>query len=183
MEIQTTPLNDVIIVQPKVFGDDRGWFYELYNQENFSAAGLTEVFVQDNRSFSAAGVLRGLHFQRPPKAQGKLVSCTKGRLWDVAVDVRQDSSTYKQWFGLELSAELKNMLYVPAGFAHGFYALEDCEMLYKCTQPYDAETDSGIAWNDLEINIEWPINQTYGDPVISEKDAKLKPLADTNNPF
>ena len=183
MNITKTLLNDVIIIQPKVFGDDRGWFYELYSQEYFAAAGLTELFVQDNRSASVAGVLRGLHFQCPPKAQGKLVSCTKGRLWDVVVDLRTDSITCRQWFGIELSADAKNMLYVPPGFAHGFYAMEDCEMLYKCTNPYDADSDSGIAWNDPNIHIEWPIDDRLGTPVISEKDAQLKPLTETDNPF
>lgn len=188
MDIQPTSLNGALIIQPNVFGDDRGWFYELYNQEQFTAAGVDVQFVQDNRSSSVAGVLRGLHFQRPPKAQGKLVSCTKGRLWDVAVDLRKDSMTFKQWFGLELSAEKKNMLYIPSGFAHGFYALEDCEMLYKCTEIYDASTDGGIIWNDSEIGIDWPIHRNFDNgshdrPIISDKDTQLLLLAEIDNPF
>lgn len=180
METKLTPLKGLIIVQPTIFGDERGWFYELYNHVRFHEAGLPEAFVQDNRSSSIHGVLRGLHFQRPPKAQGKLVSCTKGRIWDVAVDLRVDSSTYTQWFGIELSADEKKMLYIPSGFAHGFYALEACEMLYKCTEPYDAGSESGIAWNDPTIGIKWPLDD---EPIISKKDAQLLPLDQTDNPF
>lgn len=181
MDVKETPIKDLVIIEPKVFGDDRGWFLESFSINAFKNTGLPYEFVQDNHSFSTKGVLRGLHFQKTPHAQGKLVRCTKGKLWDVAVDLRKSSPTYKKWFGLELSAENKKMLFIPEGFAHGFYALEDCEMQYKVTSGYAPESDSGIIWNDSEIGIEWPISEQ--DPVISEKDAALKSLEETNNPF
>ncbi|PIW36793.1 MAG: dTDP-4-dehydrorhamnose 3,5-epimerase [Candidatus Kerfeldbacteria bacterium CG15_BIG_FIL_POST_REV_8_21_14_020_45_12] len=181
MEIIPTPIKDLVVIQPKVFGDDRGWFFESWSQADFVKNGLPTDFVQDNHSFSQKGVLRGLHFQNPPSAQGKLVRCVKGRLWDVAVDVRQNSPTFKQWFSIELSAEAKNMIYIPIGFAHGFYALEDCEMLYKVHGGgYDPASDSGILWNDPEIGVAWPLE---GEPTLSEKDKALKPLSETNISF
>lgn len=181
MTITPTPLADLVVIEPKVFGDDRGWFYESYNQEVFAASGIDAVFVQDNHSFSQAGVLRGLHFQRPPHAQAKLVRCTRGRLWDVAVDLRQDSPTYAQWFGLELSADNHKQLFVPAGFAHGFYALEDCELQYKCSDVYNQLLDGAIIWNDPDIAIDWPLLDQ--NPVVSEKDAAAATLSAQNLPF
>lgn len=178
--IHETPLQDAVVLEPRVFGDDRGWFIESYSTQKFHEAGITEEFVQDNHSRSQAGVLRGIHFQTDPMAQGKLVRCTAGRLWDVAVDLRQGSPTYGQWHGVELSAENKLMFWIPAGFGHAFYSLEECEMQYKCTNLYSPEHDGGLIWNDPEIGIEWPFE---GEPLLSEKDAALKPLADTDINF
>ncbi len=180
MNIIETPIQDLIIIEPKIFGDDRGWFTESFSAAKFKKLGIPYNYVQDNHSYSQKGVLRGLHFQKDPDAQGKLVRCVRGRLWDVAVDLRTDSPTYKKWFGIELTAEKKNMLYVPVGFGHGFYALENCEMLYKVTSNYAPESDSGIIWNDLEIGIQWPVE---GEPLLSEKDEKLLPLAKTEIAF
>ncbi|MDP3970652.1 MAG: dTDP-4-dehydrorhamnose 3,5-epimerase [bacterium] len=174
MKLIETPIKDLVVIESQVFGDDRGWFLEGFNADKFKELGLPTNFVQDNHSYSQQGVLRGLHFQLNPKPQGKLVRCVKGRLWDVAVDLQKNSDTYKQWYAVELSAEKKNMLYVPPGFAHGFYALEECEMLYKCTETYDAKLDSGIAWNDPEINVEWPLE---GEPSLSEKDMSAPQLS------
>lgn len=185
MNIIETPLKDCVVVEPAVFGDDRGWFMEAFNAEKLEGTSIPTHFVQDNHSKSQQGVLRGLHFQHPPKAQGKLVRCVRGTLWDVAVDLRKDSPTYKQWFGIELSEENKKMLYVPVGFGHGFYSVTDCEMLYKCTDSYSPEHDAGVMWNDPEIGIEWPsfADAPNGEPVLSEKDLALKPLSQTENPF
>lgn len=162
-----TSLPGVFIFEPRLLGDDRGWFFESYNADLFHSFGIDLVFVQDNHSQSKKGVLRGLHFQRDPKPMAKLVRCTKGRIWDVAVDIRKDSPTYKQWFGLELSAENKKMLLIPAGFAHGFYTLEDAEVLYKCSNTFDAELDGAVAWNEEQFGIEWPLE---GNPILSDKD-------------
>lgn len=182
MNIVETGIKDLVIIEPQVFGDDRGFFMESYNKEKFHEAGLTYDFVQDNHSFSTAGVLRGLHFQLPEMEQAKLVRCTRGKLWDVAVDLRKDSPTYKQWFGVELSAENKKQFMVPAGFAHGFYALEDCELQYKCTNVYSPEHDGGIAWNDPEVGIEWPIVDGV-ETIFSEKDQKQPLLSETDLPW
>ncbi len=181
MKIIETPIKDLLIIEPQVFGDDRGWFFEAYNESKFAEANLPTDFIQDNHSYSEAGVLRGIHFQKSPSAQGKLVRCLRGKLWDVAVDLREDSPTFKQWYSVELSAQKKNMIYIPIGFGHGFYALEDCEMLYKVRGGgYDPENDSGVIWNDPEIEIKWPLN---GEPTLSEKDQALLPLAETTLEF
>lgn len=172
-----TLIEGLYIIEPKVLGDDRGWFFESYNTEKFAGLGITTTFLQDNHSFSKKGVLRGLHFQLPPFAMAKLVRCTNGALWDVAVDLRKESKTYKQWFGVELSAENKRMLYIPEGFAHGFYSLTDCELLYKCSNVFNGELDSGIAWNDPEVAIEWPIDSS-NPLILSEKDQNLPKLHD-----
>lgn len=182
MNIVPTPIPDLCIIEPRVFSDDRGWFFESYNADAFRESGIATLFVQDNHSSSRAGVLRGLHFQLPPKPMAKLVRCTRGRIWDVAVDLRKNSTTYRQWFGVELSAENKKMLYIPEGFAHGFYALEDCDVVYKCSSTFDATLDAGIAWNDPEIAINWPI----ADPrsiILSDKDAHLAKLSTLTLPF
>jgi dTDP-4-dehydrorhamnose 3,5-epimerase len=174
LNIHETTLPGVLLIEPKVFGDDRGFFMETYRLDLFRAAGITEPFVQDNHSRSARGVLRGLHYQEP-NAQGKLVRCTRGAIFDVAVDIRRDSPAFGKWFGLELSDANKRMLWVPPGFAHGFCALEDdSDLVYKCTTLYDAPSDRSILWNDPEIGIEWPI----AEPVLSEKDAKAPRLAE-----
>ncbi len=165
MQSVDTSIQGLKIIEPDVFLDDRGFFFESYNAEKFAELGIHTVFVQDNHSFSKKGVLRGLHFQLPPHAMAKLVRCTQGRLWDVSVDLRKNSPTYKQWFGIELSAENKKMLYIPEGCAHGFYALEDCEMLYKASSVFNKELDRAIAWNDPTFAIAWPLV-----PALSAKD-------------
>ena len=180
MKVTKTPINGLLIIEPEVYGDDRGFFFESYNIDKFKDLVIDTIFVQDNHSKSAKGVLRGIHFQLPPKPMAKLVRCTRGKLWDVVVDLRKDSPTYKQWFGLELSEENRKMLYVPGDFGHGFYSLEDSELQYKVSNTFDPELDGGIAWNDPEINIEWPIE---GEPTLSERDKGAKFLAESDLPF
>lgn len=174
------PFEGLLVVEPEVFADERGYFMETYNADKFAALGLPTEFKQDNHSASVKGVLRGLHFQLPPKAMGKLVRCTRGKIWDVAVDLRKASATYKQSFGIELSAENKKMLWLPAGFAHGFYALEDCEVLYKCTETYDKAGDGNVAWNDPDLKVLWPV---VGTPALSARDQSAPLLKDLNLPF
>jgi dTDP-4-dehydrorhamnose 3,5-epimerase len=169
-----TALPGVILIEPKVFGDDRGFFMETYHFEKFRDNGIPDVFLQDNHSRSARGVLRGLHYQEP-NAQGKLVRCTRGALFDVAVDIRRGSPSFGRWYGVELSEENRLMLWIPPGFAHGFCALSDgADLVYKCTTLYDAASDRGIVWNDPEIGIEWPITS----PLLSPKDAAAPHLRD-----
>jgi len=166
----TTDIEGLIIIQPDVFGDSRGSFRESYKKSVFVEAGICEEFTQDNHSVSSRGVLRGIHFQRSPMAQGKLVRVTRGSVWDVAVDLREDSPTFKQWYGIELNEENGTMLYVPPGFGHGFVTLkDDTHFLYKCTEEYSPEHDSGIKWDDPEIGIKWPMT----DVEVSAKDAVL----------
>ncbi|HEV7486417.1 MAG TPA: dTDP-4-dehydrorhamnose 3,5-epimerase [Thermoanaerobaculia bacterium] len=173
MNIRETSLPGVLLIEPRVFGDDRGFFMETYRADTFRDIGIGE-FVQDNHSRSARGVLRGLHYQEP-NAQGKLVRCTRGAIFDVAVDIRRGSPSFARWFGLELSDANKLMLWIPPGFAHGFCALEDdSDLVYKCTSLYDAASDRSILWNDADIGIEWPIAQ----PVLSAKDANAPRLAE-----
>lgn len=175
MNIIGTKINGLLILEPRVFGDDRGWFMESFNQKNFEQA-LTERglevpnFVQDNHSYSQKGVLRGLHYQLNPHAQGKLVRVVQGRAWDVAVDIRQDSPTFGQWVGVELTGENHKQFWIPAGFAHGFVALEDnTQFLYKTTNYYSKECECSIVWDDETINIEWPIE--YGlELKLTDKD-------------
>lgn len=174
--IEHTYINDLIIIKPKVFGDDRGFFMEVYNKESFKELGLTMEFVQDNHSKSKKGVLRGIHFQTK-YPQGKLVRVIKGRVYDVAVDLRKDSNTFGKWFGIELSEENKTMLYIPEGFGHAFLTLEDdTEFLYKTTNVYHPEYDAGIIYNDADIAIEWP--DIGCEFILSEKDKKLPRLKD-----
>jgi len=164
---------EVVRVKPKVFADQRGFFMETYKYSDFAAFGIKEQFVQDNHSRSTKGVLRGLHYQKNPKAQGKLVRVVVGEVFDVAVDIRKGSTTYGKWVGERLSAENKRMLYIPTGFAHGFCVLSDvAEVLYKTTEEYSPVHDAGIRWNDPEIGIHWPIEE----PILSAKDAALPPL-------
>ena len=166
-----TKLEGVYIIEPKVFGDDRGYFMETYNKEHFAEAGLNMTFVQDNESKSSKAVLRGLHFQRK-HSQGKLVRVTRGEVFDVAVDIRNGSKTYGQWEGVILSEENKKQLYIPKGFAHGFLVLSDEAVFnYKCTDFYAPEYDGGIMWNDPDINIKWPIDGVK-NILLSEKDKK-----------
>ena len=153
---EKTKLPGVLVITPQIFGDSRGYFMETYKKEPFAEAGITREFVQDNESSSTRGVLRGLHFQKE-HTQGKLVRVTKGEVFDVAVDVRSGSETYGQWYAVILSAEKKNMLYIPEGFAHGFLVLsETAEFVYKCTDVYDPASEGGIPWNDPDIAVDWP---------------------------
>ena len=164
---EESTLSGVYIITPRVFGDTRGDFFESYKKSEFCNAGICDEFVQDNQSSSAKGVLRGLHYQVQPYAQGKLVRVLKGAIWDVAVDIRHDSKTFKRWFGIELSATNKKMLYIPPGFAHGFLALSDVEIAYKCTAEYCHEAERSIIWNDPILNIQWP---EINGILLSEKD-------------
>ncbi len=164
-----TNLKDCFVVEPKVFGDDRGFFMETYNKKAFEEAGYTMEFVQDNHSKSKKGVLRGLHFQKT-KPQGKLVRVVSGEVFDVAVDLRKGSETYGKWFGLFLSAENKKQLYVPEGFAHGFLVTSEyAEFCYKCTDFYDPTDEGGLMWNDETVSIEWPLDRVE-EVLLSEKD-------------
>lgn len=173
MNISRTKIPDVLIIEPKVFGDERGFFYESYNHKNFEQAVGKEVnFVQDNHSKSTKGVLRGLHFQKAPYSQGKLVRCILGEVFDVAVDIRENSDTYGEWVGIVLSAENKRQLWIPEGFAHGFLVLsETAEFLYKATNYYHPESEGGIIWNDKNISIDWPIDNN--NIILSQKDMAL----------
>ena len=176
MNIIETAIPGVLIIEPRVFGDQRGFFMETWNAAGFAAAGLDLTFVQDNHSRSQKGVLRGLHFQNP-RPQGKLVRVTNGAVFDVAVDLRQSSPTFGQWVGVELSAENKRMFWVPEGFAHGFLTLaDDTDFLYKCTAPYAPQSEFTLAWNDPAVGIEWPVAGLA--PIISDKDARGLVLAD-----
>lgn len=172
---EKTKLPGVMIIQPKVFDDDRGYFMESFKAPDFAAAGLPTEFVQDNESSSTKGVLRGLHFQKE-HTQGKLVRVTHGEVFDVAVDVRPTSPTFGQWVGVTLSSKQKNMFYVPAGFAHGFLVLSDmAEFVYKCTDVYDPASEGGILWNDETIAVDWPnLDVSYK---TSERDEKHEPFA------
>ncbi len=178
-EFKSLEIPGLVLVRPQVLGDDRGFFFELYKHSDFTRGGISGHLVQDNYSRSAQGVLRGLHYQKSPKAQGKLVMCMLGRIYDVAVDIRKGSPFYGKWIGVELTMENRLMLYVPAGFAHGFQVLSDtADVMYKCTDEYSPAEDRGIIWNDPNINIAWPLK----DPVLSGKD-KIHPLlreADNN---
>ena len=161
-----TDISEVQIIIPDSFGDERGFFMESYKKSVFKAHNIKVDFVQDNHSSSSIGVLRGLHYQRAPQAQGKLVRCISGSIFDVAVDIRRDSLTFKKWIGVELSAENKRMLYIPPGFAHGYLSLsEKVHVLYKTTAEYAPALDSGIIWNDPEIAIKWPMK----DVILSDK--------------
>lgn len=172
IKVIKTKIDGLVIIEPSVFGDHRGYFMETYNEEEFHQAGLTMRFVQDNESKSSKGVLRGLHFQTK-FSQGKLVRATKGEVYDVAVDLRNGSSTYGQWAGVLLTEENKTMFYIPEGFAHGFMVVsEEAVFNYKCTNLYAPEYDGGIRWNDPEVGIEWPLDK-IDDVLLSEKDEKL----------
>jgi dTDP-4-dehydrorhamnose 3,5-epimerase len=168
MEFQPTRIPDVVLIKPRVFGDERGFFLESWQEKKFAAAGIDVPFVQDNHSRSARYTLRGLHYQ-VQQTQGKLVRVTRGAAFDVAVDIRRSSPTFAQWVGVELSATNRHMLWVPEGFAHGFLALNDgTEFLYKCTDYYAPEFERSIAWNDPDLAIPWPLNGE--SPLLSAKD-------------
>jgi dTDP-4-dehydrorhamnose 3,5-epimerase len=171
-----TAIPGPLIIEPRVFGDDRGFFMETWNAVTFREAGLDLTFVQDNHSRSQKGVLRGLHFQNPGP-QGKLTRVTRGGVFDVVVDLRRSSDTFGNWLGVELSADNKRMLWIPEGFAHGFLVLEDdTDFLYKCTAPYAPQCEYTLVWNDPAVGIDWPL--TGLDPIVSEKDARGLSLAD-----
>jgi len=177
-QFQELRLPDVMLIEPRAYRDSRGFFMELYKASEFAANGIPQTFVQDNHSHSHRGVLRGLHFQERPKAQGKLVMALQGEIFDVAVDIRPDSPTFGQWVGQVLSAEKLRMLYVPAGFAHGFCVLsEEARVVYKVTEEYAPEHDRGIVWNDPDIGIQWPISE----PILSPKDTQLPLLTQAIN--
>jgi dTDP-4-dehydrorhamnose 3,5-epimerase len=180
MKIIETPLKGLLIIEPQVFKDERGYFYESYNQEKFLKVGIREVFVQDNQSLSQKNVVRGLHFQHPPYAQAKLVRVIKGSVYDVVVDIRKDSPTYGQSFGIELTEENFLMLYVPIGFAHGFATLQDNTIFaYKCSAFYNKASEDTILWNDPTLNIDWKVQ----NPILSEKDKQGKLFQHFQSPF
>lgn len=180
MEIIETGIPDLFIVKPVVFEDNRGYFFESYNKEKFLQKGIDQNFVQDNESKSMKNVLRGLHFQAPPYAQGKLVRVMKGAVLDVAVDIRRNSSTYGQWASIELTESNKWMYWVPPGFAHGFVTLEDNTVFfYKCTNMYNKVSEGSIRWNDPDLNINWGIE----NPILSEKDQLAPLFKDFISPF
>lgn len=165
---------DIVLIEPNVFPDERGYFMESFKASDFKKANLPTHFIQDNFSFSKKDVIRGLHYQKNPKAQGKLVSVLKGGVWDVAVDIRRESQTFLKWVATELNNHNHAMLYIPPGFAHGFISLtEDVHLLYKCTNEYDPQADAGIRWNDPDIAIAWPV----ANPILSPKDRALPLLS------
>ncbi len=180
MKIIKTPIEGLVIIEPVVFRDERGYFFESYNRERFFANGLDMEFVQDNESKSSKGVIRGLHFQKPPFAQGKLVRVFQGRVRDYAVDIRKNSPTYGKYFSVELDGESKRMFYVPEGFAHGFITLEDDTIFtYKCTNVYNRESEGAIYWNDETIGIDWGVE----NPILSHRDLNNPLFKDFNSPF
>ena len=183
MNVTTTPLEGLLILEPKVHRDDRGYFFESYNKQSLeSAAGYTTAFVQDNQARSVKNVLRGLHYQNVPVPQAKLIRVLEGSIWDVAVDIRRNSKTYKQWFGIELNAENRLQLLIPHGFAHGYAVLSDTsEVFYKCDNFYNKPAEGGIFYLDPELGVDWKIN--LADAIISEKDMKQPLLKDAVNTF
>ena len=180
MKIEHTFIEGLKVITPQVFFDKRGYFYESYNEKTFKENGLDMVFVQDNESKSDKDVLRGLHFQKPPYCQGKLIRVIKGSVMDVVVDLRKQSKTYGQYFKINLTEENKLMFYIPEGFAHGFLTLKDNTIFsYKCTNFYNKESEGGIMWNDKTLNIDWNVE----NPIISDKDTKNENFIDFNSPF
>lgn len=180
LHVELLPIPDLLMITPARFGDGRGFFSETWNQRAFASAGLNTTFVQDNHSFSSnKGTIRGLHFQSPPHGQAKLVRCARGRIYDVAVDVRKGSPTYGKWFGAELSFENGKQLFIPSGFLHGFVTLEtDCEIAYKCSDHYAPEADGSVHWDSCGIS--WPLD---GEPVLSDKDKGAQSFSDFDSPF
>lgn len=182
MQVIKTPLEGVLVIEPKVFQDSRGFFVETYNEERYMQAGITARFVQDNMSASTYGVVRGLHFQRPPYTQAKLVSCIEGEVLDVAVDLRKDSPTYGQWYSVVLSAENHRQFFIPRGFAHGFSVLSPTAIFaYKCDNLYHPEADGGLMLNDPILNIDWRVPKDQ--MILSDKDKNHPFLKDLDNPF
>ncbi len=183
MNVLTTPLEGLLILEPKVHADDRGYFFESYNMQALaSASGYNTPFVQDNQARSVKNVLRGLHYQNTPTPQAKLIRVLEGAIWDVAVDIRKNSPTYKQWFGIELSADNKRQLLIPHGFAHGYAVLTDTsEVFYKCDNFYNKQAEGGIFYADPEIGVDWKIN--VNDAIISAKDQNQPMFKDAVNSF
>ena len=182
MKFSKTKISDVYIIEPSVFGDDRGYFLESFNLDKFEENVCPIKFVQDNESKSSKGVLRGLHFQKPPFAQAKLVRCIEGKVLDVVVDIRKNSKTYGQHVAVELSGENKKQVFIPKGFAHGFVVLSDSAVFaYKVDNSYAPDFDAGIRWNDKELNIQWGIKD--GEVMVSEKDAELPFFLEFETPF
>lgn len=184
MNISKTPIEDLLIIEPKVWQDNRGYFYESYNSKLFADAGINAEFVQDNQSFSQKGTLRGLHAQKAPFAQGKLVRVIQGSVLDVAVDIRKSSSTFGQHFSIELSGTNHRQLWVPPGFLHGFLTLEDNTIFtYKVSNYYDKDSEIGVIWNDAQLNINWSADVSEESMVFSQKDLVLPAFADFSSPF
>ncbi|MBR1878394.1 MAG: dTDP-4-dehydrorhamnose 3,5-epimerase [Paludibacteraceae bacterium] len=182
MEIIKTPIEGLLIIEPRVFFDSRGYFCETYNEARYREAGIDAQFVQDNQSCSSYGVVRGLHFQRPPYTQAKLVSCTQGRVLDVAVDLRKESPTYGKWFSVELSEDNHRQFFIPRGFAHGFSVLsEKAVFAYKCDNLYHPEADGGLLLSDPALNIDWQV--PADQRILSEKDTKHPTMAELVSPF
>lgn len=182
MNVIKTPIDGLLIIEPRVFHDARGYFVETYNEQRYREAGVDATFVQDNQSCSAYGVVRGLHFQKPPYTQAKLVSCTKGRVLDVAVDLRKESPTYGKWYAVELSEENHRQFYIPRGFAHGFSVLsEQAVFTYKCDNLYHPEAEGGLLLSDPDVAIDWQVPEDKR--VISEKDTKHPLFKDLISPF
>ena len=180
MKIIKTEIEGLLIIEPRVFEDKRGYFFESWSKDAFENAGLDINFVQDNQSFSSKGVVRGLHFQNPPFAQGKLVRVLKGSVLDVAVDIRKNSPTYGKYFSIHLSGENKTMFWIPPGFAHGFSTLEDNTIFsYKCSGVYNKESEGSLLWNDTDLNIDWKIK----NPIISKKDQNSAIFANFKTQF
>ncbi len=180
MNFITNNFPGLVVINPKVFKDSRGYFYESYKESEFKKAGITDDFVQDNQSFSTYGVVRGLHFQTGPSQQSKLIRCLSGEIYDVALDLRKSSPTFGKYFGINLSYEKKNMFYIPAGFAHGFSVLSKmAEISYKVSHEYDAKSESGIRFDDVNLNIDWKVK----NPIVSEKDLQLPLLKDSKDFF
>jgi dTDP-4-dehydrorhamnose 3,5-epimerase len=183
MKVITTPFEGLLILEPRVFGDDRGYFFESFNEQVFEKeTAFGYKFVQDNQARSVKNVLRGLHYQNNPIAQSKLIRCLQGRIWDVVVDLRRDSKTYKQWYGVELNDENKRQFLIPRGFAHGYSVLSDtAEVFYKCDNFYSKENEGGVFYKDPSLNIDWKIN--LDEAIVSDKD-KIQPMfADCNSQF
>lgn len=180
MEIEKLDIEGLLIIRPRIFQDERGYFFESFHRKKLKAQGLDAEFVQDNLSKSTKGVLRGLHFQNPPYAQGKLVQVIKGAVLDVVVDIRKNSSTYGQFYSIELNERNKLSFYIPEGFAHGFLTLEEETIFsYKCTNFYEPSAESSIKWNDPQLNIDWEIE----NPIVSEKDSQAPSFNTLNSPF
>lgn len=180
MKFSKVDIDGLVVIEPTIFEDDRGYFFESYNKDTFQKNGVADTFVQDNQSKSQKGVLRGLHFQKPPYAQAKLVRVVQGSVLDVAVDLRKDSVTYGQYFSVVLTAENKKMFFLPEGFAHGFLTLEDDTIFsYKCSNVYHSESEDAVLWNDEQLNIDWGIE----NPILSGKDIAAKLFNEFNSPF
>lgn len=180
MEIVKTPIEGLLVIKPDVFADNRGYFFETYNEEKFRQLGLRTDFVQDNESCSSKGVVRGLHFQAPPFAQAKLIRVVRGSVLDFALDIRRGSPTYGRYFSVKLDDIEKNMFFIPEGFAHGFLTLEDDTVFsYKCTALYNKQSERGLLWNDKKLNIDW----TIAEPILSDKDKLWGKFDEFTSPF